>query len=189
MNGKSVDKMMQFYYSYFCELYNKVFMEEIDSDGVAMGDRYSYQFYACPVWENPDSTLTTWRFYNYSYMGGAHGAEIEFFLTFENKSGRILGVSDLYSTESFKDAIANLTRQLNEHVGKLHNGEHDLDADLDSESEVTAIQSRILNEKIEGKIYPRPAITKYGIVFSYQTYEKGSNADGRLHIIVPFNEN
>ena len=64
---------------------------------------------------------------------------------------------------------------------------HDLDADLDCESGVTAIQSKILNEKIDGKIYPRPAITRNGIVFSYQTYEKGSNADGTLHFIVPFN--
>lgn len=187
ISGNSVDEMMQYYYTLFCTQYNKEFLMDTDPDGVVMGDRYSYQFYACPIWENPDSILTTWRFYTYSYMGGAHGGEMEFFLTFENKSGRILGVSDFYSTESFKDAIANLTLQLNEYVEKLHNGEHDLDADLDCESGVTAIQSKILNEKIDGKIYPRPAITKNGIVFSYQKYEKGSNADGTLHFIVPFN--
>jgi len=45
---------------------------------------------------------------------------------------------------------------------------------------------KILEEKFDGKIYPRPAVTSSGIVFSYQTYDKGSNADEVLHFTQPF---
>lgn len=62
MSEKSVEQMMQYYYSEFCRLYDKEFPDE------AMGDRYSYQFYAYPVWQNRDSTLSTWRFYNFTWV-------------------------------------------------------------------------------------------------------------------------
>lgn len=39
---------------------------------------------------------------------------------------------------------------------------------------------------VEGKYYPRHAITNEGIVFSYQTYEKGANFDGVLHFVQPY---
>lgn len=185
MNNRTIEQMMNHYYSQFCKLYDKEFMPSKE-DEIPLGDRYSYQFYACPVWQNSDSTLTTYRFYNFGYMGGAHGAETEYFLTFENKSGRILCASDFFSSESFQDAIAELTSQLNEHFENEHSEDYEMEACLDEDSNVTAVHNKTLNEKIGGKLYPRPAITKHGIVFSYQTYEIGSNADGILHFVIPF---
>lgn len=121
-------------------------------------------------------------------MGGVHGGETDFFLTFDNQTGRILGISDFFTKTEFNAAVEELTRQLNARMGSDTYTGGELTAELDYDSNVTAVHSKILNEKVNGSLYPRPAITKYGIVFSYQTYEKGSNADGILHFILPFSD-
>lgn len=181
MRNRTVEQMMEHYYYQFRNLYDKEFKPEPGSDERAYGEWFSYQCYAYPVWQNSDSTLTTWKFYNYSYMGGAHGGECEYFLTFDNLTGRILGASDFFSKDGFGKAIKRLAGQLD-----AYHGYSGFEADLNSDSEITATQSTTMNEVIEGKIYPRPAITKQGIVFSYQTYEKGSNPDGVMHFTQPF---
>lgn len=181
MRNRTVEQMMEHYYYQFRKLYDKEFKPEPGSDEIAFGQHYSYQCYAYPVWQNSDSTLTTWKFYKYSYMGGAHGGESEYFLTFDNKTGRILGAMDFFSKTNFRKAIERLAVQLD-----TYHGTTGYEADLNSRYDVTAVQSSTMNEVIDGKIYPRPAITNQGIVFSYQTYEKGSNADGVLHFTQPF---
>jgi len=181
MRNRTVEQMMQHYYYQFKKLYDKRFKPVPGSDERAFGEWYSYQFYAYPVWQNSDSTLTTWKFYTFSYMGGAHGGESEFFLTFDNNTGRILGADDFFSKKDFKKAIEKLASQLDAYHGRTG-----FEADLNSEYNITAVQSSTMNEVISGNIYPRPAITSQGIVFSYQTYEKGSNADGVLHFTQPF---
>lgn len=181
MRNRNVNQMMEHYYYQFRNLYDKEFKPEPGSDERAFGQHYSYQCYAYPVWQNSDSTLATWKFYNFSYMGGAHGGECEYFLTFDNRTGRILGAMDFFSKTGFRMAIDELAKQLDHY----HDREG-FEADLNSEYNVTAVQSTSMNEVIDGKIYPRPAITKQGIVFSYQTYEKGGNADGILHFTQPF---
>lgn len=181
MRNRTVEQMMEHYYYQFRKLYDKEFKPEPGSDERVFGQHYSYQYYAYPVWQNSDSTLTTWKFYKYSYMGGAHGGESEYFLTFDNETGRILGAMDFFSKANFRKAIERLAVQLD-----TYHGTTGYEADLNSEYSVTAVQSSTMNEVIDGKIYPRPAITNHGIVFSYQTYEKGGNADGVMHFTQPF---
>lgn len=181
MRNRTVEQMMQHYYYQFRKLYDKRFKPESDSDECAYGEWYSYQYYAYPVWQNSDSTLTTWKFYNFSYMGGAHGGEFEYFLTFDNQTGRILGAKDFFSKEDFKKAIGKLAKQID-----AYHGGSGFEADLNSECNVAEEKSSNLNEVIDGKIYPRPAITNQGIVFSYQTYDKGSFFDGVLHFTQPY---
>lgn len=181
MRNRTVEQMMLHYYYQFRKFYDEAFKPEPGSTERAYGQHYSYQYYAYPVWQNSDSTLTTWKFYNFSYMGGAHGGECEYFLTFDNQTGSILGAMDFFSNVGFKKAIDKLAKQLDEYHGTDGHEAH-----LNPEYNITAVQSTTMNEVIEGKIYPRPAITKHGIVFSYQTYEKGSNADGVLHFTQPF---
>lgn len=181
MRNRSVEQMMEHYYYHFRKFYDKRFKPEPGSSERAFGQRYSYQCYVYPVWQNSDSTLTTWKFYKYIYMGGAHGGESEYFLTFDNQTGRILGAMDFFSKTGFKKAIDKLAEQLDDY----HDREG-FEADLNSDYNITAVESTTLKEVIGGKIYPRAAITKHGIVFSYQTYENGSNADGILHFTQPF---
>lgn len=180
------NQLSLYYYKQFCRLYKKENSNESDTEEGPLGPHYSYQFYAYPVWENSDSTLITWKFYDYCYMGGAHGGETEYFLTFENETGRILGVNDFYTSDEFNKAIDVLRLQLNAYHDSRISGRSNHAAALDVDTNVTAVQSTILNEIVGSKIYPRPALTRQGIVFTYQTYEKGSNADGILHFTQPY---
>lgn len=187
------DQLSRYYYRQFCRLYTKENTyepdenEDIDEeDMIPRGPHYSYQFYAYPVWESSDSALTTWKFYDYCYLGGAHGGETEYFLTFDNNTGRILGVDDFYTKDKFNKAINLLRHQLNAYHNRGVSDEYSYSAELDFDSNVTAVQSTILSEVVGEKLYPRPALTRQGIVFTYQTYEKGSNADGVLHFTQPY---
>ncbi len=183
MENRSVEQMMQHYYTQFRKLYDKKFKPEPGSGDRAIGERYSYQYYAYPVWQNSDSTLTTWKFYNFTYMGGAHGGECEFFLTFDNETGRILGASDFFKKKDFKKAIDRLSHQLYVYHHKDDDSDElTIEASPGNDNGI----DKILNETFEGKIYPRPAITSNGIVFSYRTYEKGGNSDGVMHFTQPF---
>ncbi|MCH5346176.1 MAG: hypothetical protein J1E63_03645 [Muribaculaceae bacterium] len=195
-NFKNVgfDQMSRYYYDWFCKLYKEEYGDPennfySDPDGPLMGPIYSSQFYIYPVWESSDSTLTTWRFYHFAYAGGAHGGQLEYFLTFDNKTGRILGVKDFFTNDQFTKATDILSDQLSAYHGLDLNEEERYSEVLDEETNVTAVKSNILNEVIDGQIYPRPAMTKKGIIFTYQTYEKGSNADGTLHFVQPYNPN
>lgn len=180
------EQLSRYYYKQFCRLYKKENSCENDDDEIPFGPYYSYQFYVYPVWENSDSTLITWKFYDYCYMGGAHGGETEYFLTFDNNTGRIFGVEDFYTGDEFNKAVNLLRRQLNTYHNRDVSDEYSYSVDLDFDSNVTAVQSSILNEVVGNKLYPRPALTRQGIVFTYQTYEKGSNADGILHFTQPY---
>lgn len=187
------DQLSRYYYRQFCRLYTKENTyepdenEDIDEeDLIPIGPHYSYQSYIYPVWQNSDSSLTTWKFYNYCYLGGAHGGETEYYLTFDNKIGRMLGVNDFYTNDEFNKAINVLRHQLNAYHNRGVSDEYSCSAELDIDSDVTAVQSTLLNEVVGGKRYPRPALTRQGIVFTYQTYEKGCNADGILHFTIPY---
>lgn len=189
----NINSMMDYYYRQFCKLYNKEFNDTLTEENVKngywnTGDRYSYQLYVYPVWENSDKSLTTWRFYTYGYMGGAHGCEKEYYLTFDNKTGRILGIRDFFKKNVIPQVYERLATQLNIHFGKCQDSQYCLTADLSPSLCITATESDILNEIISGKHYPRPAITNEGIVFTYQAYEKGSNADGILHFTQPYKQ-
>lgn len=179
-------QMSRYYYNKFRSLYKKQFIADCNDDGIPFGPCYSYQCYAYPVWENSDSSLVTWKFYNYTYMSGAHGGEEEYFLTFDNNTGRILGANDFFGKKEFRKAIDTLTRQLNAYFEREPYGTYSFSADLGDDSDITAAGSTILNETIGKNVYPRPALTRKGIIFTYQTYEKGSFADGILHFTQPF---
>ena len=184
----NLTRMSQHYYKQFCRLYKKEYSYESDMDELPSGPPYSYQIYAYPVWENSDSTLITWKFYGYFYMGGAHGRETEYFLTFDNNTGRVLGADDFYTNYNFNKAIGILRHQLNAYHDRDASGTYNFSAALDNDSNAAAVKSTILNEVVDGKTYPRPALIRQGIVFTYQTYEKGSNADGILHFAQPYNQ-
>lgn len=184
MRERSVEQMMTHYYNQFCKLYDRKYRPEAGSDGPVYADRYSFQFYAYPVWQNSDSSLTTWKFLHFGYMGGAHGNITEYFVTFDNASGRMLGIADFFDNDGGRKALATLADKLNAYHDKMHPGHQKYEAWLDYPESFDAT----LNEMRGNRAYPRPAITKQGLVFTYQTYEKGTNADGVLHFTLPFDK-
>lgn len=176
LSKHSVEYMLNYYYTEFCKQYYKANYFEPKDDEPVYGEWFSYQSYIYPVWQSKDGRLVTWRFYSYSFGGGAHGAFYDYYLTFDTKEKRILNYRDLYSDVEFKNAMAILKDQINDYHGQKTSYEADL-GDADPREPDTAF---------EGKDYPRPAITKDGIVFTYQTYEKGANFDGVLHFTQPY---
>lgn len=197
MDGKSVDQMSRYYFDRFCELYHDKYAlsdDEKISDGeggvFAAGEPipetgvcYIYQMDAHPVWQNDEQTLTSWRFYSYTYTGGVHGGCEEFYLTIDNATGRILGVDDFFTESEFKESVKDLGKMVDSYEYGFGDG-----AALDSAyGEIRFENDKLLKEQIDGKVYPRPALTKHGVVFSYQPYWKASFSEGVLHFVLPYN--
>lgn len=185
-----IEPMMRYYYRQFRSLYRREWgplSEDDIRDGLpVVGERYSLQLYVYPVWSSGDGSLTTWRFYAYTYRGGAHGNEDEYFLTFDNATHRILGISDFFRRKDIPRVYDTLTRQLNAYHDRTPDDEYAFAADLEFSGPADSDSVPVLYELYDGKLYPRPALTPQGIVFSYQKYLKGGNIDGVLHFTQPF---
>lgn len=149
-----------------------------------LGPKYDYMMEVSPAWIDKDSTYVTYRFYSYYYTAGMHGFMEEYYLTFNNHSGNLLGYSDLIGKKNFPKAIAVLEKQLTSYRSTWSSIAETYSAALDGES-LEANASEIIKEVYNGSYYPRPAITRQGIVFSYQPYEKGAFCDGILHFVQP----
>lgn len=160
----------------FEKSYRKFFADEI-KEGWAPQEEYLLE--TAPVWTSEDGKLTTYRFYTHHYGGGAHGMMNEFYITFNNSDGWILGYRDILGEEGMKKAKTLLEKGLD---NRLDSEGHTADLGKDGEEDNN---DRVMNEVHEGYVYPRPAITRNGIVFTYQAYDKGSFADGTLHLLVP----
>lgn len=165
-------------------LYKKYFVEEIEE---GWGPPEEYLLEVAPVWSNDDGRYTTYRFYTYHYGGGAHGMMYEYYMTFDNESGRVLGYRDILGYDGMKSALVMLRKKLNDRLGQDRNVEGGFDTDFGDVGSDAEDMYNVgwLEEVFEGKIYPRPAVTREGIVFTYQPYDKGSFADGILHFALP----
>lgn len=180
----TIEQMAELYYNQCCDLYKRNFGELPGSDDPVYNELISYQYCAVPVWKNSDSSLTTWKFYQFQYTGSAHGGSKEYFITFDNKTGRMLGIKDFFSGRAYQKAIDRLTQQLFE--GRYYGGGDPdvITAALDGEE-----YNDVLTERIDGKVYPRPAIVEDGLVFSYQSYQKGMPTCEQLHLTQTFVKN
>lgn len=178
----TIEQMAELYYNHFCKLYKRECGEHLEPDGPVYGQSYSFQYCAVPVWQNSDSSLMTWKFYQFQYTGGAHGGSKEYFITFDNKTGRMLGLKDFFPNNGYNKALNELTRQLN--AERCYDATDGITAELDDTEE-----NDILSERIDGKIYPRPAIINDSLVFSYQNYQKGLPTCEQLHLTQPFAKN
>lgn len=181
--------MAGFYQKEFERIYREDYGDP-DEDGVQMGPKYDYLFRLMPVWESNDKSLVTYKFYNYQYMGGAHGGMDEYFFTYTRQTGKLLGANELFTKEGFSNVIHELEKQLRTY--KVNNGYVDREWPAYVEDSPTEIPYKgteyDLQGSVAGHVYPRPALTKHGVVFSYQPYEMGSFAEGILHFVVPYNK-
>ena len=76
---------------------------------------------------------------------------------------------------------------INDYKHEYMSDEIHFTADLNSET-LEANSSAIVKENIKGKLYPRPAMTENGMVFTYQPYEMGAFTEGAIHFLIPYNE-
>ena len=162
-------------------LYRKDFTEE------DFGPKYDYMMEVAPAWESKNGQYVTYRFYTYYYTMGAHGFMEEYYLTFDNENGRILGYNDIFEANDFKKVLDLLEQEITAQKKEFMNFDGIYPASLEKD-ELESNASEILKEVYDGAYYPRPALTNQGIVFSYQPYEKGSFAEGILHFVIPYSK-
>ena len=162
-------------------LYRKDFTEE------DFGPKYDYMMEVAPAWESKNGQYVTYRFYTYYYTMGAHGFMEEYYLTFDNENGRILGYNDIFGANDLKKALELLEQEITAQKKEFMNFDGIYPASLEKD-ELESNASEILKEVYDGAYYPRPALTNQGVVFSYQPYEKGSFAEGILHFVIPYSK-
>lgn len=154
-----------------------------DTDSIYWALPFEYSIQVAPAWTGGDGNKATYRFYFYTYGGGAHGMENEFFLTFDNATGRILGYEDLLDESSF----GNVKEELGKALGLRRFGEvsYNNTIDIGEEGAFQYSLMSMLYEAKDGYLYPRPALIEDRVIFSYQPYDKGSFAEGVLHFVIP----
>lgn len=162
-------------------LYRKDFTEE------DFGPKYDYMMEVAPAWESKNGQYVTYRFYTYYYTMGAHGFMEEYYLTFDNENGCILGYNDIFGANDFKKVLDLLEQEITAQKKEFMNFDGIYPASLEKD-ELESNASEILKEVYDGAYYPRPALTNQGVVFSYQPYEKGSFAEGILHFVIPYSK-
>lgn len=158
-----------------------------DEDNIYVST-YEYYMYVVPVWQSRNGGYITYRFFVFDYTGGAHGYNMEYNLTFDTATGRLLGFDDLFPEEEFKNVINALYEEIRSY--RKRNG---YATDVDGiaamkEDETFTSHVDVLKQKCGEVYYPRPALTRNGVVLSYQPYEVGSFAEGVLHFVVPYNK-
>lgn len=164
-------------------LYRKEF-DVADEEGKKWGPKYDYLFKMNPAYECGGRYIT-YRFYTYRYTMGAHGYMEEYYLTFDKVAGRLLGAEDIIEPKNFDFVIESLEQKICNR--KRRNGETNSNTSADLAS-LGSDFSTVLKESVKGKIYPRPALTENGLVFSYQPYENGAFAEGIIHFVIPYSE-
>lgn len=166
------------------QLYRNEFKVE-DVDG--HGPKYDYMLEISPAWTSPDGRYVTYRFYSYYYTMGAHGFMEEYYLTFDEETGYILGYEEIIEAKAFPETIKLLEQKLTAKEAQHRDMDEPCPAGMDTE-QLEANASEIIKEVYQGLYYPRPALTKEGIVFSYQPYEKGAFCEGILHFVIPYSK-
>ncbi|MDE5796291.1 MAG: RsiV family protein [Muribaculaceae bacterium] len=161
--------------------------DKADEDGRKLGPKYDYLFKMNPAWQSKDGKYITYRFYTFYYNMGMHGYMEEYYLTFDQATGKLLGVNDIFKPKKFDSVIANLEKRINDYKHEYMNPESVFTADL-GEDNIETNSSELLKETVKGKIYPRPAMTNKGVVFTYQPYEMGAFTEGVIHFVVPYSE-
>lgn len=164
------------------QLYRNEFKAE-DVDG--HGPKYDYMLEISPAWTSADGRYVTYRFYSYYYTMGAHGFMEEYYLTFNEETGNILGYEEIIGANAIPETIKLLEQKLTAKEAQYRDMDEPYPAGMDAE-QLEANASEIIKEVYQGSYYPRPALTKEGIVFSYQPYEKGAFCEGILHFVIPY---
>lgn len=183
LTGKSLEEIAGHYALEHERLYRNEWAEEEEG----YGPKYDYRIEIAPAWQSHDNRYVTYRFYEYYYTMGAHGYMQEYYLTFDNSTGRLLGYEDIIGDKDFPKVIKLLEDRLL--AWKVENGyirQYYSAAMGTDEDNVTDDNIGFLQERFRNCYYPRPAVTGQGVVFTYQPYEKGCFADGIIHLPIPF---
>ena len=186
-NSNFLDRMLRCYYKGFRKRYSRQKAKE----GDAFCGIYLCQYYIYPVWGDETGSRITYRTYEFQNMGGAHGGYSDYYSTYDSATGRLLGIKELLSEREMDKAFEQLEKDWYCYKTEWQGiTEFDPDGRCNADFGENDFSADTFEAQIyKGKAYPRPALTRHGVVFSYQMYTKGGcTAEGVRHFVVPYNK-
>lgn len=156
---------------------------ENDEDPIG-GPEFDIYLSLVPAWESADHRYVTYIFYTYIYANGTHGAMEEYYLTFNAGTGEVMGFDDIFKRGTQNSVLEVFDKYFIQREQAL--GNHHIEGATQFGKDIETSRNHILLQQIGGAKYPRPALTKRGVVFTYQPYWAGSFSDGIIHILVPY---
>lgn len=140
---------------------------------------YSFDALYYPEWESADGRYVTYFLSSDLYFGGAHGMNGALYVTFDSNSGKSLGVSDIFTPSGFEKAMEILASKVKDYTsGRVTTAYLITDSETVSE----------YYQMHDGRIYPRPALTRHGVAFAYQPYDIAPFSEGVRFFLIPYSE-
>ncbi len=193
-NGAAgISGILSHYWRIYQKQYSKNYGgEEAAQDDYPAGGTY-YIIGISPAWTSANGDYATYDYYAGMYAGGAHGMHWRYYTTYNVRTGKPLGLTDVFRKEALGKVMALAGRQLAMKTDSYTGAEYE-NADCfrvvsvgDSLEQMSGFMNAVEHYCLyEGRYYPRPALLPSGIVFSYQPYEKGSFAAGDIHVVLPY---
>lgn len=162
-----------------------------DPDIVPYLPSYSYNTSVMPAWRfDAGGGLVTYKVDDEVYLGGAHGMPYCYYLTLSEKTDALVGLTDIFKEESLGAVFALVGEKLASRPSAPDAGDEVWQpvAELGEQSPTSPLVIAHAIESYGGKLYPRPAVTPCGILFSYAPYEKDCYAAGTVEIMLPYEE-
>ena len=111
----------------------------------------------------------------------------EYYLTFNNVTGHLLGFDDLFRKRDFKQVVEMVSKEITKY--KRNYGFDTMWSAWIKKDELSSNATSIIKEvRHDTLYYPRPALTNRGVVFSYQPYEIAAFSEGVRHFVIPYNQ-
>lgn len=160
-----------------------------------MGEEFaltnSYLTNIMPAWQwKSNGGLITFSVCDSWYLGGAHGMDYAYYLTFSERADSVIGLKDIFREESLPAVFALVSEKLKERDNAPQDDETwpvvaEVTPEPDEQEQM--VRAGAL-ELYAGKWYPRPALTECGVVFSYRPYVKDCFAAGTVNILLTYDE-
>lgn len=159
------------------------------------GDSYhpmnhSYRTTITPAWQITDKHTTTYAIEDEAYTGGAHGILFHYYLSLDENSDSLMGLTDIFKEEALPEVFKLIGEKLRTGPQAANDEEtwpsvaEVLPAPASNDYSVLSGQM----QQYKGKWYPRPALTDCGIVFVYPPYIKNSYSAGTINILISYAE-
>jgi len=134
-------------------------------------EKYTLNIYAAVI--RQDSCLTTLEIGGYAYEGGAHGADLTYFINWSTKRGGKILLSDIF-VKGYKEPLNKIAEKVFRKDEKL--------------ADTARLANDYFFEKNKFSLNNNFLITPLGLRFLYNEYEIKSYAAGQTDLQIPYTQ-
>jgi len=134
-------------------------------------EKYTLNIYAAVI--RQDSSLTTLEIGGYAYEGGAHGADLTYFINWNSKRGAKILLSDIF-VYGYKEPLTKIAEKIFRKDEKL--------------ADTATLANDYFFEKNKFSLNDNFLITPLGLRFLYNEYEIKSYAAGTTALFIPYSQ-